>query len=71
MDARDRTARSSSIAHKPSILQDLEAGRPMEVAALFEQPILLARELGVPAPTLEISIALLKHAARAAGLYNQ
>jgi 2-dehydropantoate 2-reductase len=70
MDARDRTSKSSAIAHKPSILQDLEAGRPMEVAALFEQPILLARELGVPAPTLEISIALLKHAARAAGLYN-
>jgi 2-dehydropantoate 2-reductase len=70
IDARERTTRSGSVAHKPSILQDLEAGRPMEVAALFEQPLLLARELGVAAPTLELVVALVQQAARAAGLYK-
>ena len=42
--AEDRINVSVDIPHKPSILQDLEAGRPMEVDALFQVPLRLARE---------------------------
>jgi len=56
--------------HKPSILQDLEMGRPMEVDAIFDAPLALARMAGVAAPTLELLVALCKLRARAAGLYQ-
>jgi len=67
----ERVDLSASIAHKPSILQDLEAGRPMEVDALFQAPLRLARERGVPAPTLGLLVALMAQAAEAAGLYRR
>jgi 2-dehydropantoate 2-reductase len=54
--------------HKPSILQDLEAGRPMEVAALYEAPLELARLAGVATPTLDLAVAIARHRARRAGL---
>jgi 2-dehydropantoate 2-reductase len=56
--AEARILRSVDIPHKPSILQDLEAGRPLEFDALFTVPLELAREAGVPAPTLELLVAL-------------
>ena len=40
-------------AHRPSILQDLEAGRPMETETLFEAPLALARQAGVATPAPE------------------
>lgn len=67
--AEERIALSADIPHKPSILQDLEAGRPMEVDALFQAPLRLAREKGVPAPMLALVVALMAQAAEAAGLY--
>jgi 2-dehydropantoate 2-reductase len=54
--------RSLSIAHKPSILQDLEAGRALEFDALFEAPLDLARGAGVAMPTLELLVALARQA---------
>ena len=33
--------------HKPSILQDLELGRPMEIDGMFDAPLVLARIAGV------------------------
>jgi 2-dehydropantoate 2-reductase len=66
----ERVTLSSGIAHKPSILQDLEAGRPMEVAALFQAPLRLAREHGVAAPTLALLVALMAQVAEAEGLYQ-
>jgi 2-dehydropantoate 2-reductase len=69
--AEDRINLSVDIPHKPSILQDLEAGRPMEVDALFQVPLRLARERGVPAPTLALVVALAAQAAEAAGLYRK
>lgn len=67
-DAANRIV-SSSIAHKPSILQDLELGRPMEIDSLLELPLRLARLTGTPTPQLDPLVALVKQAARAAGLY--
>ncbi|MBL6454390.1 2-dehydropantoate 2-reductase [Belnapia sp. T6] len=69
--AEERIDLSADIPHKPSILQDLEAGRPMEVDALFQVPLRLARERGVPAPMLELIVALAAQAAEAAGLYRR
>jgi 2-dehydropantoate 2-reductase len=60
---------SSNSAHRPSILQDLDAGRRMEVDALFTAPLEMAREAGVLVPTLEMMTALVKVRARTAGLY--
>ncbi len=64
-----RITRSAGIDHKPSILQDLELGRAMEVDAILTLPLRLAHELDVPVPTLELLSGLAMHAASAAGLY--
>jgi 2-dehydropantoate 2-reductase len=40
-------------AHKTSMLQDLEAGRPLELAALVGAVIELGQVTGVPTPTIE------------------
>lgn len=69
-DLDKRLASSAKLAHKPSILQDLELGRPMEVDALFRVPLELARMAGVETPTLDLSVALATQAATAAGLYR-
>ena len=61
---------SGSIAHKPSMLQDYERGRPMEVEALLAAPLEFARVAGVAAPTLETIVALVAHKAAAKGLYG-
>jgi 2-dehydropantoate 2-reductase len=67
----ERITLSAEIPHKPSILQDLEAGRPMEVDALFQVPLRLAREKGVPAPMLGLMVAMVAQVAEAAGLYRR
>ncbi len=56
--------------HKPSILQDLELGRPMEIDGMFDAPLALARLAGVAVPTLELLVALCKLRAQTAGLYQ-
>jgi 2-dehydropantoate 2-reductase len=55
--------------HKASILQDLELGRPMEIDAIAGavQEIGLLR--GVPTPTLDIVLALVRRRAALLGLY--
>ena len=65
-----RVASQGSMDHKPSILQDLELGRPMEIDGMFDAPLVLARLGGVEAPTLELLVALCKLKARTAGLYG-
>jgi 2-dehydropantoate 2-reductase len=59
-----------SMDHKPSILQDLELGRPMEIDGMFDAPLALAHLADVEVPTLELLVALCKLRARTAGLYN-
>ena len=65
-----RVNSQSAMSHKPSILQDLELGRPMEVDAMFDAPLVLARIGGVETPTLDLMVALCKLRARASGLYG-
>jgi 2-dehydropantoate 2-reductase len=64
-----RVKSQSAMDHKPSILQDLELGRPMEIDGMFDAPLALARLVGVATPTLDLLVALCKLKARAAGLY--
>jgi len=40
--------------HRTSMLQDVEAGRPLEVEALVGSVVELAGQLGVPVPTLDV-----------------
>ena len=61
---------NTSLGHRPSILQDLQAGRPMEIDALYTVPLEMARMVGVPTPTLDLLVGLIKVRARAAGLYG-
>jgi 2-dehydropantoate 2-reductase len=65
-----RIGNQRSMDHKPSILQDLELGRPMEIDGMFDAPLALAHLAGVEAPTLELLVALCKLRARTAGLYK-
>lgn len=53
--------------HKPSILQDLEAGRPMEVAEIVLAPQAFARAAGLATPTLDVLAAIAARLARARG----
>jgi 2-dehydropantoate 2-reductase len=68
-NAEGQIRNGSRSDHKPSILQDLELGRPMEIDALYEVPLDLARMHGVEVPTLATLVALIRVRARAAGLY--
>lgn len=69
-DFARRIAGARALDHKPSILQDLELGRPMEIDGLFDAPLQLARLAGVETPTLDLLVALAKVRARGAGLYS-
>lgn len=70
-DALIERVASLDMVHKPSILQDLERGRPMEIATLFALPLRLARLVGVATPQLDLLVALVQQCARAAGLYPE
>ncbi|MBY0334388.1 MAG: 2-dehydropantoate 2-reductase [Acetobacteraceae bacterium] len=56
-------------AHKTSMLQDLERGRPMEIDALLGAVVELAELAALPAPTCRTVLALLRGRARQAGCY--
>lgn len=61
---------SGALGHKPSMLQDYERGRPMEIEALLIAPHAMARAAGVSTPTLDALIPLAAHKAAAKGLYK-
>jgi 2-dehydropantoate 2-reductase len=69
IDAEQVVAANTKLAHRPSILQDLEAGRPMEIDALYSVPLDMARLMDVPTPTLDLLVSMIKVKARAKGLY--
>ena len=56
-------------AHRTSMLQDLDQGRPMEIDALVGSVQELGRITNTPTPTIDTVIALIKLRARSAGLY--
>jgi 2-dehydropantoate 2-reductase len=56
--------------HRPSILQDYDLGRPMEIESIVRAPIAFARSAGVPTPTLDAIEAFAVSLAAAKGLYT-
>ncbi len=69
LDVERIVATNQQLGHRPSILQDLLARRPMEIDALYTVPLEMARDAGVPMPTLALLVGLIKAAARGEGLY--
>ena len=57
--------------HKTSILQDLEAGRPMEVDGITGAVVELGRLLGVQTPMIDLIYSLMRQRSREAGLYPE
>ena len=64
------TQASGAVLHKPSMLQDYELGRPMEVEAMLATPCAFARSAGVDAPALETLTAVTARLAARKGLYS-
>lgn len=56
--------------HRPSILQDYDLGRPMEIESIVRAPIAFARSAGIDTPTLDAIEALAVSLATAKGLYT-
>ena len=56
-------------AHKTSMLQDLERGRPMEIDAVITAVQELGRLVDVATPNIDLVLALVQARARAAGCY--
>lgn len=69
-DANAQVSTYLQMDHKPSLLQDLERGRPMEIDAMLAAPLELARMAGVATPTLDLLVGLVKVRGRMAGLYR-
>ena len=65
----DRMAVTARLgAFKTSMLQDVEAGRPIELEALLGAPIELARRAGIATPTLDAIYAMTRLMATSRGL---
>jgi 2-dehydropantoate 2-reductase len=56
-------------AHRTSMWQDLDAGRPMEIDALVSAVQELGRLTNTPTPTIDTVLALVQLRAKTAGLY--
>jgi 2-dehydropantoate 2-reductase len=59
---------SQTADHKPSLLQDYERGRPMEIDVTLTAPLEFARSAGVPTPALAAVTALAARRAADKGL---
>jgi len=66
VDAEKMLARL--VDHKPSLLQDYEQRRPMEVAEIIEAPVAFARAAGIATPTLDVFAAIVSRRAKDRGL---
>ena len=70
VDIEKRIAGAKAVgAHKTSMLQDLERGRPMEINALLGVVQELGTLTGTPTPTIDSVLALVKQRARLAGCF--
>ncbi|WP_395828450.1 ketopantoate reductase family protein [Elstera sp.] len=63
-DIPTRLKAMAGSTHRASMLQDMEAGRPMEIEAQLGAVQELARLAGVPTPTLDILLPLIRARAR-------
>lgn len=71
IDVDKRIAGGAEVgAHKTSMLQDLERGRPMEIDALLGAVVELAELVEVEVPTCRTVLALVRARGRAAGCYG-
>jgi len=68
-DPQADVAAAARLQHKPSMLQDLELGRPMEIDSQLAIVRDLARQGGVAIPVLERLLPILMLRARTAGSY--
>lgn len=57
-------------AHRTSMLQDLERGRAMEIDALVTAVQEMGRLVGVPTPTIDVVLALVRQRGHVAGVYE-
>ena len=65
-----RAARTGAAPeHKPSLLQDYELGRAMEIDALVRAPAAFAKAAGLSTPMLDVIAGLAIRQARDKGLY--
>lgn len=70
VDVDKRLAGGAAVgAHKTSMLQDLELGRPMEIDALVTVVQELGKLVEVRTPTIDVVLALIQQRARVAGTY--
>lgn len=70
VDVDRRLAGGAAVgAHKTSMLQDLELGRPMEIDALVTVVQELGKLVEVATPTIDVVLALIRQRARVAGTY--
>ena len=56
--------------HRPSILQDYELGRPMEIESIVRAPVAFGRAAGIATPTLDAIEAICVRLGAAKGLYT-
>jgi 2-dehydropantoate 2-reductase len=56
--------------HKPSMLQDFEANRPMEIEEIVLAPTAFARQAGIDTPALDAVTAIAANLAQARGLFR-
>ena len=61
---------SGNIGHKPSMVNDYEAGKPMEIESQFITPLAFARAARLPTPALDALVPLAAFKAAAKGLYE-
>jgi 2-dehydropantoate 2-reductase len=70
IDVDKRIAGAAEVgAHRTSMLQDLERGRPMEIEALLGVVVELAEIVGLPAPACRTVLALVRARAKVAGCW--
>lgn len=72
MSIEDRIKTAEKVgAHKTSMLQDLEAGRPMEIDALVSVVAELGRLTDTPTPVIDTVLGLVIQRAQKAGCYAE
>ena len=72
IDVDARIAGAAEVGeHKPSTLVDLERGRPMEIDPLLGAVVEMGRLVGLPTPTCDVVLALVRQRARTAGCHPE